>query len=185
MDSNAISSRLLSGERLLWTGAPGQGLRLSSRDGLLIPFSLVWCGFAVFWEVSVLSTSRAPGFFPLWGLMFVCIGLYFVFGRFIVDALLRKDTQYALTDQRILIVRGGLFSKLTTLSLSNLPELRLSEGANARGTISFGNESAFGSRGFGVWSPSTSSTPQFFAIPAVRSVFDKIQLAARAEIRRP
>jgi hypothetical protein len=62
-------------ERLLWAGSPDQGVRLRSRDVFMIPFSLVWCGFAIFWTISATSAG-APFFFTLWGLMFVCFGLF-------------------------------------------------------------------------------------------------------------
>lgn len=48
-NANAIESRLLPGEKILWTATPVQGLMLSASDAFLIPFSLIWCGFAIFW----------------------------------------------------------------------------------------------------------------------------------------
>jgi hypothetical protein len=33
---------LASGEKLLWSGQPGRGLRFRGADALLIPFSLMW-----------------------------------------------------------------------------------------------------------------------------------------------
>ena len=68
---------------MLWSGRPGQGIVFTGRDVFLVPFSLVWCGFAIFWETSV-SRTQAPGFFLVWGAMFVTLGLYFVAGRFLV-----------------------------------------------------------------------------------------------------
>jgi membrane protein YdbS with pleckstrin-like domain len=181
MTSESFTGRLLAGERILWSGQPQQGLLLTARDIFAIPFSLAWCGFAVFWTVMVTGASAsdanpAGGFFILWGLMFVVIGLYFVFGRFIVDAWVRRGLNYAVTDQRILIARGAPFGRFTALSLARLPDIDLKERGNARGTIRFGQPVAiWGNRGMSAWSVALDPTPQFLGIEDARRVFDLIQ----------
>ena len=65
-----LRPELDANEQLLWAGMPGQGLRLRAADALMIPFSVMWCGFALFWEFGVVS-SGAPLFFRLWGIPFV------------------------------------------------------------------------------------------------------------------
>jgi hypothetical protein len=178
MDDELIRNRLLSGERIVWSGRPGQGLILSPRDTLLIPFSLVWCGFAVFWTVGA-SSMGAPSFFDLWGAMFICIGLYFVFGRFLVDAWMRRGMRYAVTDRRVLIARAGPFSKLTAIGLNQLPDVNLNERRSGRGTIRFGQQvSMWGNRGMGGWTPALDPTPQFIAIEDAHRIFDLIQRSA-------
>lgn len=176
MFQEVFNGRLLPGERIIWSGQPGQGLLLTSRDWFLIPFSLAWFGFTVFWEFGVTSQSEAPDFFVLWGAMFMCIGLYMVVGRFIVDAWLRRRIQYAVTDQRVLIARSSPFAKFVAVSLARLPDVQLSERAGGRGTIRFGQDVVvWGRQGFGAWSPAMDSTPQFLMIDGVRRVFDIIQ----------
>lgn len=175
-----IANRLMPGEKLLWRGQPGQGLRLSPRDGLLIPFSLAWCGFAVFWESTVARTN-APWFFLLWGAMFVAAGLYFVIGRFILDAWLRFNTQYAVTDRRVLILRSGAFSSFVALNREQLPQTQLTESGNGRGTIVFGEPaSAWAGNRLRGLTPALDPTPQFIAIENARSVFETIQRPGRA-----
>jgi hypothetical protein len=54
---NEIAQALDSGESLIWSGAPRKGLVLRSSDAYMIPFSLLWGGFAVFWEVGAVRTN--------------------------------------------------------------------------------------------------------------------------------
>ncbi len=180
MIDNLFADRLLSGERILWTGRPGQGVILSSQDIILIPFSLAWCGFAIFWTVSA-TGMHAPSFFTLWGLMFVAIGLYLVVGRFFFDAWVRGGIGYAITNRRVLILRSGPFSRFTALDLDRLPAVDLKEDARGRGTIRFGAPaSIFANRNMSAWSPALDPTPQFIAIDEARRIFDLVQKTGKA-----
>jgi hypothetical protein len=93
----AIHDQLGPGERLLWSGRPAQGLVFRLADAMMIPFSLMWGGFAFFWEYSVISRGNAPLFFMAWGVPFVAIGIYIICGRFFVDAKQRANTAYGVT----------------------------------------------------------------------------------------
>jgi hypothetical protein len=181
MSTTDLNERLLTGERILWSGRPAQGLLLTGRDALLIPFSLMWGGFAVFWETTVLTQANAPGFFALWGIPFVLIALYLMAGRFLLDAWIRSGMSYAVTNKRILISRSGPFSKFTAVSLDRLPDASISESAGGRGTIRFGEPAPFwgGRNSISSWTPSLDPTPQFIAIENAQSVFDQIQAATR------
>jgi len=147
-----IQSQLSAGENVLWSGQPRQGIVLRGSDAFMIPFSLMWGGFAIFWEASVIA-SNAPVFFVLWGVPFVLIGIYLIIGRFFFEAKQRARTYYAVTSERILIVSGLFSQKVKSLNLRTLSDLSLSEGKNGLGTISFGGGSPFASLfgGFSGW----------------------------------
>ncbi len=134
--SQPFKPYLLNSERVLWSGQPKQGLTISGKDTLLIPFSLLWGGFAIFWNAMVwlapfeMDTGGTPTwFFKLWGLPFLAIGLYLGVGRFFHDATLRKKLFYAVTDQRILVLRRA---KITSLDIRRLRVLNYLSTATER-----------------------------------------------------
>jgi len=177
----AISAVLDPRESLLWSGAPRQGLLLRSSDALMIPFSLLWGGFAIFWEFSVLQTP-APAFFALWGIPFVLIGLYMIIGRFFVDARIRAKTFYGLTDRRAVIV-SGLFSRTTnSLPLRTLSDISLQERSDGSGTVLLGRPQPYSAWTSGFRWPGMSqyTTPAFEMIPDAKRVHDQLLEAQSA-----
>ena len=95
---------LLTGEMIEWVAQPKQGILLRKNDGCLIPFSLVWGGFAIIWELFAILNQEI--FFMLFGIPFVILGLYIMFFRFIHDLINRKKTIYALSNHRLLLKKG-------------------------------------------------------------------------------
>jgi hypothetical protein len=155
-------------------------LRLS--DALLIPFSLLWGGFALFWEATVIR-SGAPFFFKLWGIPFVLVGLYIIVGRFFVDAKRRETTFYALTNERVIII-SGLFSRdVRTLSLQALSDINLSLKSDGRGTITFGPSHPLASWYSGLAWPGAgryrNMAPTFETIDNAKQVYELIRRAQR------
>jgi hypothetical protein len=179
MQASEIGQHLGSGERLLWSGRPQQGLRFQASDSYLIPFSVLWCGFAIFWESSVLL-SKAPVFFQLWGIPFVLVGLYLVFGRFFMDAKIRAGTEYALTNERILILSGWRRRSTRSVLLRSLSEIDLKEEADGRGTIIVGPHDPRSARLSAGWPRvSGSGAPTLDSIENVKSVYELIRRAQR------
>jgi hypothetical protein len=124
-------------EQLLWWGRPLAGMRLRGSDAVGIPFSLMWGGFAIFWETMAIR-SGAPFFFKLWGIPFVAVGLYLIAGRFLYDAWRRSRTAYAVTNERVILLSGGVRPSVLSLRLRTIPAVSLTEGRGGVGTISFG-----------------------------------------------
>ena len=179
-DSSSIESELGTGERLLWKGRPRAGIRLRGSDALLIPFSLLWGGFAIFWEYTVLfwmpKTNPAGWVFPLFGVPFVLAGLYLIFGRFLLDAKVRESTEYAVTDRRAIIATTLFGRKVNSINLESAPDISLTENSDRSGTITFGATPYYGRwPQRNLWFPGMTGQPVFEMIDDARSVYDIIQ----------
>ena len=184
MNENDATSRILrelsSSEKLLWSGTPQQGFLLRPSDAILIPFSLLWCGFAIFWETDV-TKSGAPLFFMLWGIPFVCVGLYIVAGRFFVDAFIRRRAVYALTNERVIIISGLFNDTIKSLSLNSLSDISISVKSNGTGTITFGPNTTYSWFANSSWPLSRqNAAPSLDGIPDARTVYNNIRQAQKS-----
>ncbi len=176
-----IQEELTSGERLIWTGRPKQGVIFRSHDLFFIPFSLLWCGFAIFWEtMAILMNVNDIGIigiiFPIFGLPFVLVGLYLVFGRFFYDAKKRRNTFYGLTDKRIIIITDVFCKIIKTIELKTLTEISIKAKKDGSGTICFGNIDLLYSMFLMSRFPAPdTSTPRLDMIENVREVYNMIR----------
>lgn len=125
---------LRADEQVLWTGKP-----YTSRSYHISPFfaifSLIWCGFAVFWMI---SATAIGGPFGLFGIPFVCVGVYLLYSVFVGQKKTLSAAVYAVTDRRALILlheRNG--ANLTEYVFSNLSSIGLEDVQGNTGTIRF------------------------------------------------
>ncbi len=164
---------LSTDEELVWTGEPQKGVIFRSSDALLIPISFLWGGFAIFWEINVLTTD-APFFFKLWGIPFVLIGIYLIIGRFFIDAKRRSGTVYGITKNRILISSGIFTKEIVSIDIKNLSRIKVNQIGEGRGTITLGSMDSGFSMMQGMDWPGVKQPPMLEFIENAKSVYDKI-----------
>ena len=145
-DSSAkrFQQELTSGESLLWSGQPQRKVIFHPSDWAAIPFSLIWGGGAVFWEWAATGhlananhTHAEPAFFALWGIPFILIGQYLIWGRFIYIAWEKGHTFYAVTNKRVLVLCDGRARKRIEGYLQNLSSMSLTTRSDGIGTLEF------------------------------------------------
>jgi len=183
-----IENELRAGEKIYWKGNPRQGLKLRASDIFLIPFSLLWGGFAIFWEftaTSIPAKNAAPAatIFPLFGIPFVLVGLYIIIGRFFADAQIRKNTEYAVTNERAIIVSGLFSRKVKSINLKSISDISVSEKSDGSGTITFGESAS----PYGWWMNAgffpgmRNQVPAFEMIENVKNVDSVIRKSQKGE----
>jgi hypothetical protein len=176
---------LFAGERIVWSGQPKPGIAFSRSDILAIPFSLMWGGFAIFWNYGVWTSFPSAGtpddwFFKLWGMPFLAAGLYLIVGRFVYDAWIRARTYYAITNERVLILRKRPTTRFISRDIQSLPMLELTQHGDGTGTIVFDSDELgysmfIRSGGSSFWAPAASATAQFFRIDNPRRAYELIR----------
>ena len=148
---DVFSSELLPDEKVQWTGQPNPRVIFHPEDGFMIPFSLLWGGFAIFWLLAASGiwdffmnkpAKNNMGWFGIvWGTPFVLIGQYMIWGRFVNARWKKRRTFYALTNRRALIVVNGWRGRTATSAyfdgLSVIDKRVRSDGI---GSIAFGGQ---------------------------------------------
>ena len=145
---DVFSSELSSDETVQWSGRPNPDVVFHKDHWGMIPFSLLWGGFAIFWLVGAsgiadLWTNRPDKTFQwfgvIWGTPFVLIGQYMIWGRFLHKRWKKRRTYYGLTNRRALIVENGF--KGRTVSSAYFENMALVDKwvrSDGIGSLSFG-----------------------------------------------
>lgn len=121
-------------ETLLWVGQP-YTTRSFRPNPFMVIFMLFWFGFAVFWTV---TASAAGGFFGLFGIPFLLIGGFMLYTLLIGQKKQLKQTVYAVTSRRAIILstdRKG--TGCTEFLFSRLSHVTMDEVSGTTGTIRF------------------------------------------------
>jgi hypothetical protein len=144
-----FSADVLPEERIEWTGQPNPKVILHAEDWTLIPFSLLWGGFAIFWLLGAsgvwdIFASSHPNhpfqyFGVIWGTPFVVVGQYLIWGRFVYARWKKRRTFYALTNRRALIIQSGIKGRTSSSAyFENLSIVEKRVRSDGIGIISFG-----------------------------------------------
>ena len=176
---------LREGESVLWEGKPVK----YSYPGRFFRgiFFLFWAGFAFYWEASVII-SGAPLVMILFGLLFVGVGIYFLFYHFVLEPKLLRSQRYLITNQRVIIRKKGFRQQdITNLELDLISKTEIHKNRAGGGDIYFhsgGLQTSFSSNPklFSAFSIISSSSG-FFGLENVEEVAQILERAI-AEVKK-
>lgn len=159
----------LASEHVLWRGSPVRHPAFDRVDVFLVPFSIVWLGFFVFWEKTAVRNGE-PAFFLIWGIPFLCFGLYLNIGRFAARQIRLRSSVYTITDQRLIVRWNGWGQpREHSIYLKHLEPPQVTETDDGVGTIRFGSGNLFDYSGANR-SPRRGWNGDPFTIYAIRDV---------------
>jgi|tagenome__1003787_1003787.scaffolds.fasta_scaffold20865056_2 hypothetical protein len=135
--SEVVVPHLVHGEQVLWVGRPDPRKRFAKSDLYALPFSLLWAGFAFFWEITVIASGSIP--FALFGIPFVLVGLYITVGRFFAQTRIKARTWYAVTNRRVLAVERKRSGDVVDAAfIDGLPAISRDVRSDGSGSVLFG-----------------------------------------------
>lgn len=173
MDMQAkFYQELLPDERILWTGQPDTTIIFTEGDIYTVPFSLLWVGAVLFGLLPNFFKNEITFPSALFPLFFVAVGAYMLFGRFIYKYLKKKQTYYAVTNYRALIVSEFLRKSFQAINYKTVSSITKTLNTRNRGTIIFGlPEKDVMSSNMGTNIFNDTNVPAFFDIHQVDEVY--------------
>lgn len=176
-----FQTELLREEKILWAGQPEPKL-FGAGDLFFVPFGLFFFGFSVFWVLgaSGLLYGQKLSAFGLLGIPFVLAGCYMLFGRYFVKSWKQRNTYYAVTNQRVLVLCTVPNRSLQAVFINEIATLNKTVGADGIGTIVFGNThpqaAMYANSGMDLFASSGGVTlsPAFYDVRNVNSVYELI-----------
>ena len=141
-----LEAQLAPGERVLWRGKPERNAFVLRTWPLSVFGAMLIVSTAIF-EV-VIFTTEAPDSLALWCAPFAVGALYMLAGHFLVTYREWRQTEYLITDSRVLIRHGVLNPTLTIYSLLGLPHTVVEMRGRDVGNVMFKPREG---QGYGPW----------------------------------
>lgn len=120
---------LTDGEEIAWQGRPDP-MEAAKVGWLNALFGVLFLAFAVFWVVG----ASDSGWFALFGLPFVAVGLFMI-SRPARQYLNAGKTYYAVTNKRVLLLSAGKTFKVTSITPSEMTDYEREDKVDGTGSI--------------------------------------------------
>lgn len=184
----AVQPELTEGEVILWAGRPLQETVFHWKDLFLLPFGVISSAG------SLLSLSAAFGFsnwdpsdaIPLLGgLVFLVVGQYLIWGRFVIALWKKRRTFYAVTTQRVIVVQNLRQRTVLCSYIDTMPEIMRSGRLREVSTLRFAKQGSFlvSEQNLRIWDPFfLEESPAFVDLEEADGVYHLVA-ALRAKAR--
>ncbi len=129
-DGTGVESQLMADESIVWKGTPKKTAFVLNASGKMMPFALLWLFFDGFMIFSICMTGElkemawfiipffAIHLLPVWIWLY---NTFTAFGRW-------KNTEYAITNKRILIRNGFIGFQFESIYFSDISNVSMHVG---------------------------------------------------------
>ena len=128
--SDNIEFMLGTGEYILWQGKPNKRAYIINQFLAMLPIALLWLAFDSVFIIASFSADMPP-FAKIGIMVFMCVHLI-PFWKWLSNVLTaskrHQNTQYALTNRRILIRTGLIGVEFQSISYMDIQSVNLKKG---------------------------------------------------------
>jgi membrane protein YdbS with pleckstrin-like domain len=123
-----LTKHLQPDEKVLWSGKPVLIPFIFSGLIVIPVIGIVWLIFATFFVLSALSMGANIFPFVFFSLFVLLMGLGIIMGPLLVELLRYKNTEYMITDQRIIAQTGAIGIDTRFVELNKIQEVYVTVG---------------------------------------------------------
>jgi uncharacterized membrane protein YdbT with pleckstrin-like domain len=120
---NNIAKQLRSNEKVLWQGKPVLTPFVLAHNLFPFVFGLFFMAFSLLFFILPMASTSAPLEFVLFPLIFFFIGFAFAFGMPIWSFLAFRNTEYLISDQRLITQTGAIGIDTRFVDLEKIQEV--------------------------------------------------------------
>ncbi|MFN0074177.1 MAG: PH domain-containing protein [Chloroflexota bacterium] len=124
-----VEPHLLPGETVIWKAKPERALFLR-KYGAISGWGMGMIGIMAFWFIVsvILAGSLGPVIHNMvffWAVPSIIVGGLLIYGPLVVAAREWSNTDYVLTDRRLILRRGVVSPTLSVIHLSEIPRMEV------------------------------------------------------------
>jgi membrane protein YdbS with pleckstrin-like domain len=122
-----LNRHLRADEKVLWSSKPII-MPFILSNLVIIPFALIWLVFSIFMLLSAFSIGPLASSFVIFSLLFMLVGVGIIFSPILFELLRYRNTEYMITDQRIITQTGVIGLDTRFVDLSKIQEVYVTIG---------------------------------------------------------
>ncbi|MFA6697957.1 MAG: PH domain-containing protein [Eubacteriales bacterium] len=129
-DPKSISNFLMEGEQVLWAGKPKKNAFVINKSLKMFPIALIWLLFDSIFIGAIIASGEFANVFwfviPFFAVHLIPVWMWL--GNILGANRRWKNTEYAITDKRVILRTGVLGYELNNIYYTDIEKVKLTTG---------------------------------------------------------